>query len=537
MAAAAASTSTNNNNNGGGNFRPSGGKPGWLLYAQSMPNKVPEPNFDAFLAKVKALNDEKEKLWDKLNLLGFQRKKTDGAEDEAARRKKEDEADPAKAAYRREQEALRNKVQGLREKQQSEREKASAKRQELQRLRDERRAMERALDDLTREVGLFRNASEVEDAMDRLLYKMETGVGDLKAEKLCSKRLGQLENVKTLLEKMGPLLDAIQDAEDNERSLADENKVIGKQLATINDEIEETLNEKKAKGQAKEADGANEKALRDARNAEKTKLFDRIRAIGDQVKTIRDDFDQSKKQWNEFKELAQKEYQKEQERKRAEYLKKKQEIEDRKKAERKQRRASKKLNPHEAEIGICDALARVLKDRAESAEQDRVKAERAKKLAEFDAAKAAPQGLLLKKEDEDWLFIDRSNKKAGGKKTTTSTAAAAAAPAAKKSSNSNSNNSTAEVSFKDRLLHLPGDRVQQFARVQVDAPATFGEIEKTLVALAAQKKLYESKKKSLDEVTTDESTDEEAPAQDEEAAAAAAAVAAVIAVEESQKKN
>jgi len=494
------------------NERRGNGKPGWM----SIPGGPKEPNFQSFLSKLRALNAEKAALYDKLNAL-----KGNGAKSD----------DPARQKFYAEQQEIRNKMTGLRDEQKAERDKARAKREEMQRIRSERRKIEAELNELSGEVGLFRDASDVEAAMDRLLYKMETGIGDLKAEKLCSKRLGQLEKVKGLLEQVAPMTEALEEYEDMEAALAAETRDVFNHLDEINKKITTTMEEKiKKDGQKGGFDEARQKLQK-----EREEILGKIRSLASKIDDLRKEFDDARKAWDEWRDVAKERYAAQQAQLRAEREQRRQEIEAKRKNERKMRRAAKKLNPYASEIEQCDQLSRFLKDKFEAAEQDAKKAERARKLAEFDAAAEAPKGQQLKKDDLDedaWLFGDRSSKNAKQSKK-------GQAKQAPKSSGSAS--ATSVQPLEQRQLHLPNDRVKQLGSVQVNVPSTFGDIKKTQDELAAKKKHYESFKKSLDEISTDESTEEDNDDQnnndndDPTVRAAASAVAAVIAAEQREQ--
>lgn len=485
----------------------------------SIPGGPKEPNFQQFLNKLRTLNAEKAALYDKLNALKGNGPKTE---------------DPARQKFFAEQQQLRDKISGLKSEQKTERDQAKSKRDEMQRIRTDRRKLESELQELSGEVGLFRDVTDVEAAMDRLLFKMETGIGDLKAEKLCSKRLAQLERVKGLLEKVQPLTEALEEYEDLEASLAEETRNIHLSLDDINKKITDTLEEKiKKDGQRGGFDEQREKLKK-----EREDIIAKIRALATKIDDLRKEFDESRKAWNEWREVAKERFAKEQQAKREERERRRAEIEKKRKEERKMRRAAKKLNPYVAEIEICDSLSRVLKDKMEVAEQDRLKAERARKLAEFDASASAPQGQQLKKDvmGDDWLFLDRSSKTAKNQQKQHKQAEKPASAAAAGSSGSNS-----VQPLEHRPLHLPNDRLGQFGSLQIKAPTTFGEIKKAVEELTAKKKHFESFKKTLDEVSTDESSDDEnnnnnAGDDDATSRAAAAAVAAVIAAEQEHKK-
>jgi len=473
-------------------------KPGWM----SVPGGPKEPNRNDFRAKFQALVDEKTKCFDGLKEV---RDTFDAARGEAAAHADDDNSERKMLKARLDQIAKERKEQ---------RDSRRGKSEELREIREQRRKIEQQLKDLSSDLGAFRELDEIEAAIEHLLFRMETGKGDLKSEKVCIKRLNQLEEAKSLILQLNPLSNAIADAEEREAELQTETRDIHARIEQLNADFEKQMDKKMAadKKEAAKKPTIDRAALQKKRDDLRTKIEELNKKIDD----LRTGFDEQMEAWNKWRVEAMAIYKKQQDEERKERERQWKEREEARALERRRQRAAKKLNPYANEIDTCASLIRYLEDKIKSNQRDKEAAERKKKLAAFDPAALAPGGMTIREEEDDWLYGDRTGKNKQ-KKPTPKPAPKAAATEEKKEK------------AKDKYVQHSAEKYAAFGVVKLDVPVMHSQIAPTLEALRAKKKEYESHIKTIDEVS-DDGTDEEEKAA-EAAGDDATAVASTAAVD------
>ena len=164
------------------------------------------------------------------------------------------------------------------------------------------------------------------------------------------------------------------------------------------------------------------------------------------------------------------------------------------------------MNPYANEIDACTGLIRYLEEKTNAQKRDREKMEHDKKLAAFNPKEAAPSGFALPAEEDEWAFQDRTRQKQKQK-----------APVKKDTKGDG------ESKPRDKMITHSFDRLRSFELVGIDRPLTFSQIPKTIEAIRAKKKEYESHIKEGDDAveSSDEEEQEEAEAENTEAPAAA----------------
>lgn len=469
-------------------------KPGWM----SIPGGPKEPNFQDFKSKFQSLVDAKKKCFDDL--------KTIRAEFDAARGETGD-----KSAADSERQQLREKISKIDADRKKERDSRRAADDRIKAIREDRRKIQKQLDALYDEVGAFSDVSEIDEAIDLVMYKLETGAASLAAEKACIKRLSKLEDAKSLLQKLEPLEEAVADAQERELDIQQESREIHARIANLNTDYEKNLQAKIEKDKERKANTVDFSALHKRRETVSKKI-DELNA---EIDILRADFDKAQDAWKEWRIVAQEKFNEKIKAEREERERVWKEREATRKRERRLTRAAKKLNPHKVEIEVCATLVNYLEQKVKIHAREVEEAEKRKKLAAFDASAAAPKGAVVAKAgDDDWLFSDRTGKAA--KKQP------AKKPVEKKAA-------PAEVAkdSKKKQMHHSSEKQNQFQMVKVDAPTTYGAVEETVTKLKAQKKEFESKivlnPDDVDITSSDEEADAEAAADDETQVASTAA--------------
>lgn len=416
-----------------------------------------------------------------------------------------------------ERKALRarlNEIDALRKK---EREARKEKDTEIKRVRDRRREIEGKLKELSDDLGAFRSVADIEEAIDRIMYKMETGGSKLSNEKATVKKLNQLEQAKSLLLELEPLQNEVAKAEDLESELMNEYREIHEKISQLNKEFESEYAKKAEKDKSVVKKVDNRAVLIKEREDIRAKLD----GINKQIDALRESFDAGMKAWNEWREVAQQKFREKIEAERKEREARWAERERQRKLERKKARAAKKLNPFETEIAACATLIAYLDDRKKMMQRDKERAEIAKKVAAFDPKASAPKGTVLKTDEDDWLFSDRTGK-AAAKPAKKPAAPAEKAPAEKKDKPS-------AVAGGDKYMQHSAEKHKMFELTKTEVPLTVAAIDATIKVLREKKKEYESHIKTdadIEAMTTSEDEEEEvaeAPAADAAPAAAAAA--------------
>lgn len=459
----------------------SGRRPGWM----SIPGGPKEPNRNDFRTKLQKLNTEKS---DCLNRLKEIRSKFYGDDDD-------------REAVEKERGELRqrlNEIDALRQKQ---REMRRFKDTEIAAARKKRDELDALLHELSGELGAFHELDEIEAAIDRVMFKMETGAsGSLANEKKVLKRMQKLEEAKALILQIGPLHEALQEAEERESELQSEYREIHDRISTLNSEYASSVEKKREHDQATKKQGFDRSALVKERDATRA----RIGKINEEANAIRKAFDEAQQAWNEWREHAQQIYKKQMEEQWRERERRIAEREAERKNVRKRERAMRRLNPYANEIDCCATLIRYLEEKVHAHKQRKEDEAHRKKLAAFDPTASAPSGAVLSQIEDDWLFQDRTKVKPA--KAKPSKAATESQPKPQK-----------EDKPKDRFLQHTVDRFKSFELVKVEVPLTLGQVPAALEALKTKKKEYESHIKEGDLVLSEGEDKEE---EEEEATAA-----------------
>jgi len=434
--------------------------PGWM----SMPGGPKEPNFQEYRSKFSSLVDQKKKCFEELKEIraDFDAARGDGGE---------------KTAVDKERATLRDKINKIDTDRKKERDNRRAADDRIKSVRQERREIEKQLDALTQEVGAFESVAEIDEAIDLVMYKLETGTASLQAEKACIKRLHKLEDAKSLLQKLEPLEEAIADAEERELDLQQESRDIHARIAALNSDYEKNLQAKIEKDKERSKNTVDFSALYKRREIVNKKLEE----LNSQIDELKAGFDKAQDAWKEWRVTAQEKYAAKIKAEREERERAWREREEARKLERRRAKAAKKLNPHKVEIEVCSTLIAYLEQKVKINQREVEEAEKRKKMAAFDAAAAAPAGTVLAgaPQESEWLFTKRTKKDQKPKPK----------PAEKKPEAS----STVPKETKTKIVHHSPEKQSQFELVKVEAPLTYGNIDAAVKLLKEKKKEFESK--------------------------------------------
>jgi chromosome segregation ATPase len=468
-------------------------KPGWM----SIAGGPKEPNRNDFRAKFQALVASKSGLFDDLKAIR--------GEFDAAKEGNNSADDGANG----ERNDMRKQLQKTEAERRQERDNRRAKDDELRKIRQQRRNVEQQLKELSQELGAFRGLEEIDAAIGHVEFKMETGGGNLRDEKMCIKRLSQLEAAKSLILQLQPLAEAIEVAEEREADLNTESKVIHERIDALNKDFESQMASKMKKEKETKKPSFDFAGLIKRREDVRTK----IDALNAEIDESRAAFDKQMAAWNEWRTVAMKKYdeQRDAERAEREAVWKARELE--RKLRRRKERAAQKVNPFETEIDTCAMLVRFLEGKVAAAKSEKEAAERRKKLSAFDAAAFAPKGAVVANkggDEENSFFV--SGKKAQKK-----------AQAPKKATKDDK--TAVDLEDKNRKMVYGADKTKAFASIKLDqAPSTYGDVAAAVKVILAKKKEYEShivEEQNAEDVT---SSDDEAADEDDGATAVASTI-------------
>ena len=450
----------------------------------SIPGGPREPNRNDLRAKLQQCSAERTKCFERLNAIRdlFQDRADDSERDDS----------------RREVNELRSRVRAIESQRAKERSERAQKDQEMRALRQSRRDMDRKLQEMSRELGCFRSLEDIEAAIDLVNMKMETGSGDLKFEKISLKRLGMLEEAKSLVLQLQPTEDAIKEAEEREEALQAEYKEIYARIDLLDKEHAGAMGLKTDK--EKQVAKASQKDDRSHLIKEREEIRAKITKINETADSAKTTFDQQMKAWNDWKEVAMQKYRDQQEAQRRERERIWAERDAARKAAKKAAKLERRRNPFEGEIDACSTLIAYLHDKVAAHDRERQERERMRKLAAFDPASSAPAGLKLPVRDDEWLFQDRTKK--------VQKAAPAAAKPAKEA--------VAPPPPKEKVMHHSTEKHRLFERIKVEAPVSFGQVDAAVKALKAKKAEFETHiLHSIEDVSTDEEVDDDGVAPSE----------------------
>lgn len=429
-------------------------RPGWM----NIPGGPKEPNFQDFRNKMQTLNTQKTKLFDNLKEL-------------QGRAGPRDDAD--RDAVNSERQELRRRMNEIDANRKKERDARSTKNEEISRTRRQRAEIEGKLKELSNELGAFRELSDIEMAIDHIMVRMETSGGGLSSEKKAIKRLSQLEEAKSLLLQLQPLQEAIADADDREASLQQEYREIHERIGSLNKEYDDQYSVK----QSKDKDAQKSTVDRTALFKERDDYRQKITKLNEEMTALRESFNTEKEAWETWREEAIKKYAEKMDAERKERDRRRNEYMNAEKIARKQVRASKRQNPYESQIGASSTLVRYLRDRIVMSQRDEEERKRRVAMASFDPTASAPSGFAL--------------------------AAPIELPKQKKAKATKSEEKT------ERTIQHNEEKKRLFALVDVPAPATLSEVEKTIELLKKKQAEYESHIKTGDLVLSSDDEEEE----------------------------
>ena len=439
-------------------------RPGWM----SMPGGPKEPNSNEFRTKLQAIIAQKGKIFDTLKEIqekfGPREEGGDGMDGE--------------------RKALRQRMNEIDTERKAEHDARRSKTDEIAKVRKMRGEVEKKLKELGTELGAFRDVNDIDDAINHIMLKLETGGGSLADEKRTAKRLAKLEEAKVLLNQLAPLQEAIAEAEDREAALQQEYREIHDRIGSLNKAFEEQYTAKQSK----------DKEVRKV-TVDRTELIkqrqdcrEKLTALNDEMNKLREAFNEQQKAWNEWREEARVKFAEKIEAERKERQRRYDELRNAEKIARKKARALKRMNPHEAEIGATQTLIGYLKDRLLMSKRDEEDRKRRAALSTFDPVASAPTGFALA---APVVLPKKGGNKAGG-------------------------NKGADTTAKPIAIQHNSEKLRLFATVGVTAPMQLADVEKALEELQAKKQEFESHIKSGE---LELSSDDDEEAEEEEATA------------------
>ena len=199
------------------------------------PGAMKQPNFAEYRSKLQVIYTQKNALSDQAKAIREQL--TEEATHFAAER----------AEIEKERDELRGRAKEIESKRRNETNARQDKKEEIDSVRRRKQQAEKQLRELRDQVGLFQSVDEIDEAIDHIMIKMETGGGSLAAEKKTVRRLQLLEQSKSLLLSLQPLSEAITDAEDQEADLHREYRAIHERISQLNKDFEGNSNSAQSK--------------------------------------------------------------------------------------------------------------------------------------------------------------------------------------------------------------------------------------------------------------------------------------------------
>lgn len=436
-------------------------RPGWM----SMPGGPKEPNSNEFRAKLQAIITQKGKIFDTLKEIQekFGPREEGGGDGMDGERK-----------------ALRQRMNEIDLERKAEHEARRTKTDEIAKVRKMRSEVEKKLKELGTELGAFRDVNDIDDAINHIMLKLETGGGSLADEKRTAKRLAKLEEAKVLLNQLAPLQEAIAEAEDREAALQQEYREIHDRIGSLNKAFEEQYTAK----QSKDKEVRKVTVDRTELIKQRQECREKLTSLNDEMNKLREAFNEQQKAWNEWREEARVKFAEKVEAERKERQRRYDELRNAEKIARKKARALKRMNPHEAEIGATQTLIGYLKDRLLMSKRDEEDRKRRAALSTFDPVASAPTGFAL------------------------------VAPVALPKAKGGKGGKAVDATPKPVAIQHNAEKLRLFATVGVTAPMQLADIEKALEELQAKKQEFESHIKNGElELSSDE--DEEQEEQEE----------------------
>ncbi|CAO3641211.1 unnamed protein product [Cunninghamella blakesleeana] len=410
----------------------------------TLPKYVKKPDDTAFKKELEALNERIEKL----------KKEQDAVKEKINKL-------PAKPDNSR-RETIKTELAELREKQASLKQGRQNVYQQLDAINDSIKKKVSQVKSFQQKVP-YKSISEVDDRIRELEQKIETGVR-LVEEKKMLQEISLLKRSRTQVEG----LDEQQAAIDRERNIHAEIKknIDDSEAKKLSERYEQLDAEWKKLNETATQERETRNKLYDERNRIKGLLdeeFTQLRTLREENRKANDEYYTFLRQYREAKrELErQKKIQLEQE-KRQEQLKQDLEI------------AS--LPAYEHEIGTCDNLIHFLqgvigqedKSNPNTASTNNTNNSAARKVD------ALPEGVVLvKKADEDYFVGGGKNKKGG-----------------KKQNNTNNNSTPKKENPNADALKLPLSTMEAFFEIKVTVPTKISEITSTLDKLRERKQFF-----------------------------------------------
>eukprot|EP01065_Artemidia_motanka_P017576 TRINITY_DN2101_c0_g2_i2.p1 TRINITY_DN2101_c0_g2~~TRINITY_DN2101_c0_g2_i2.p1 ORF type:complete len:543 (+),score=320.09 TRINITY_DN2101_c0_g2_i2:90-1631(+) len=429
--------------------------------------------------------------------------------------------DPERTAMQEEKKALIQQRKALEDRIMEKVSERNVVQTKLREARNATRDAEREVRELNRELRDYKSVEEVDAAIKRLEFRLETGgAATLKGEKRIMQEIKALQSQRAkfavLDDKLGQIQARSRDVGGDQKELQRVIDEMREESICLREKIDET---------SQRISGRSDQGQMQALRAERDELNKKVSGYYAEMDKIRATFDEQKKKFEEFKAEHKKLEDAAWEKKRQEQAAERAKKEEERRLKELEIAAVKRLNPHEDEIAMCESLIAYLNAKVRSSADDERRAMAVKQFDASAAAGAKGMAVLSKGKSEDDA-LNFGMKKKGGKKGGAGGGGGGAAAAPAK-----------EAAPKSRPIQHQYAKFEAFEKVGLKAPMRTDEvkecIEKLKEKVAHFRSFIKTEKEALEEEKAaqeqerieKEAADKAAKAAGEAAAAAEAAAA------------
>lgn len=338
------------------------------------PDAPPRPDFSLFKTQISKLNSEKNQLLQEIKQL--------------QNSVRPDDKDQSVKAEREKIKARLIELDAERKKERNTRIKTN---EEISALTKQRRENADKIRKLQADLGGFSSAKEIDEAIQYMKRKAKWYGGGVEAEKKNKKRMHQLEEAKTLLLQLQPLLDDVENAEKRERKLEQEYREIFERIGSLNKEYDETRETKRIlDATMKESASGRTDAYKQC-----DVLRSRLNEVFEQIRQLKEEQQNTVKIWDDWCIIAKADYnaklQAQEEAKAQEGAEEK----EHQKQEAKRSRALQRQNPHAEQIHACEVLLKYLHEKEQKYLRDLEQEKKKIAILSFNPYEAVPEGCSI----------------------------------------------------------------------------------------------------------------------------------------------
>lgn len=436
-----------------------GQQPGKTAPWQLAPGAPQKPDFASYRNRIRQLVDERRQFIVEIKELQT-----------SAR------SNPASEIHANELKACHEALDAIDAKRKSELKLRSEKAAEISALRTEKNAKMEKVRSVKMSLTGFNTVSEIDEAIDYVMSRMERGRGGLEEEKRTAQKLQALNNAKALLHGLQPLIDEVSAISEQEVDLQKEYLEIHERVGVLNKEYEEKLQHKRAVGKEGHQWGAQRSEI----YKKCDEIRSRIEDINKELDTTSAERSKVTEEWEAWNAEAKLKYFAKIE---AEREARRKAMEERKNAQilaEKQARAARRQNPYLMEISACGTLLQYLKEKKIMVQRDEEERKRREATSHFDPTEVAPAGCIVLNESK-WSNpkpLSKAAKKQQQQKQQQQQKVEEQKAAESKQSN------------KDHLLKHPANMIRLFQMIDIEPPLSLSSLDEKAQLIKEKQQKY-----------------------------------------------